>query len=158
MVALRGGEEEIAGASNRVQTRDPGVMGEPSEDTVQLISGLLGHMRQIVGDGACYAMLHYGAMEEGKRFGASTPPDDLARMLARFDQLLQQKTELLKDDGANVMLRVHSSPLLDGNHRAVHGIILGLVEGALTASRAGRYKGSAVAGKGELLLELRREG
>lgn len=132
-------------------------MVEASRDTVQLISGLLGHMRQIVGDGACYAMLHYGAMEEGKRFGAGTGPADLQKVLDRFDHLLLHKTEVLKDDGTNVTIRVHSSPLLENNQRAVHGIILGLVEGALTASRAGRYKGSVISGNGELLLELKRD-
>lgn len=132
-------------------------MVEASRDTVQLISGLIGHMRQIVGDGACYAMLHYGAMEEGKRFGSGTGPSDLTKVIERFDHLLLQKTEILKDDGTTVTIRVHSSPLLDGNQRAMHGIILGLLEGALTASRAGRFKGSVVSGNGELLLELKRD-
>jgi len=133
-------------------------MVEASRDSVQLISGLITHMRQIVGDGACYAMLHYGAMEEGKRFGSGMGGSDFVKVLDRFDQLLVQKTEVLKDDGQTVTLRVHSSAFLDSNLRAMHGIILGLVEGALTASRAGRFKGSVVAGNGELLLELRRDG
>ena len=132
-------------------------MAEASRDTVQLISGLISHMKQIVGDGACYAMLHYGAMEEGKRFGAGTGPSDLPKVLDRFDQLLFHKTEILKDEGSHVTLRVHSSPFLEQNQRAMHGVLLGLVEGALTASRAGRFKGSVVAGTGELLLELRRD-
>lgn len=132
-------------------------MAEASRDTVQLISGLVAHMRQIVGDGACYAMLHYGAMEEGKRFGNGTGPTDLPKVLDRFDQLLQHRTEILKDDGSTVTLRVHSSAFLENNQRALHGVILGLVEGALTASRAGRYKGTVVAGSGELLLELKRD-
>ena len=133
-------------------------MAEASRDTVQLIAGLLSHMRQIVGDGACYAMLHYGAMEEGKRFGAGTGPSDLPRVLARFDELLLHKTEIVKDNGTDVTLRIHASPFLDAGQRPVQGVILGLVEGALTASRAGRYKGSVVAGNGELLLELKRDG
>lgn len=133
-------------------------MVEASRDTVQLISGLIAHMRQIVGDGACYAMLHYGAMEEGKRFGAGAGASDLATVLGRFDELLLQRTEILNDDGPNVTLRVHSSALLQDNQRAIHGVILGLIEGALTASRAGRYKGAIVAGSGELLLELKRDG
>src|SRR5688572_8450472 len=116
-------------------------MVEASRDTVQLISGLVAHMRQIVGDGACYAMLHYGAMEEGKRFGSGTGATDLPKVLDRFDQLLLHRTEILKDDGGAVTLRVHSSAFLGANdNRALHGVILGLVEGALTASRAGRFK------------------
>lgn len=132
-------------------------MVEASRDSVQLIAGLISHMRQIVGDGACYAMLHYGAMEEGKRFGSGMGASDLPKVVERFDELLLHKTEILKDEGQLVTLRVHSSPFLDANQRAMHGVILGLVEGALTASRAGRYKGVVVAGDHELLIELKRE-
>lgn len=132
-------------------------MTEAARDTVELISGLLGHMRQIVGDGACYAMLHYGAMEEGKRIGAGTDPADLSQVLGHLDLLLLQRTEVLKDEGSTVTLRVHSSGLLEGNQRAVHGIILGLFEGALTASRSGRFRGAAIASEDGLLIELKRE-
>lgn len=133
-------------------------MAEASRDTVQLISGLVTHMRQIVGDGACYAMLHYGAMEEGKRFGAGASASDLPKVLDRLDQLLLQRTEIIHDEGTSVTLRVHSSEFLDRGNRALQGVILGLVEGALTASRAARYKGSVVACDGELLLEIQKDG
>lgn len=135
-------------------------MREASADTVQLIAGLLTHMKQIVGDGASYAMLHYGAMEEGKRFGGGYGANDLPKVLDRLDTVLLQKSEVLADDGATVRVRVHSSPLLATGQRSVQGVILGLLEGALSASRQGRYKGSIVTGaeKGELILELKRDG
>lgn len=133
-------------------------MVEDSRDPVQLIAGLILHMRQIVGDGACYAMLHYGAMEEGKRFASGTGASDLPKLVDRFDQLLLHKTEILKDEGGLVTLRIHSSPFADANQRAMHGVILGLVEGALTASRACRYKGIVAAREDELLIELKKEG
>ena len=134
-------------------------MAEAHPDTVQLIGGLISHMKQIVGDGACYAMLHYGAMEEGKRFGAGAGPGDLKKVLDRLDSLLLHKSEILKDDGHSVMLRIHDSAFLATGHRAIQGIILGLVEGALTVSRSSRYKGTIVAGpqKSEVTLELTRE-
>lgn len=128
----------------------------PSPDAVQLITGLLGHMRQIVGEGACYAMLHYGATEEGKRFGEGAAPQDLQKMLARFDELLQQRTEILEDDGERIRLRVHPSPLMDADQRPAQGIVLGLVEGALTTSRGARYKGAIVPSQGALLVQLDR--
>ena len=135
-------------------------MSETSADAVQLIAGLVTHMKQIVGDGACYAMLHYGAMEEGKRFGASVADQDLGRALARIDQVLAQRSEVVTDTGAEVRIRIHSSPLADTGQRALHGVILGLVEGTLTSTRRARYKGSVAPGtaKGELILDLRREG
>lgn len=134
-------------------------MSEPPPETVQLIAGLISHMKQIVGDGACYAMLHYGAMEEGKRLGAGNASGDFQVVLEKFDKLLQHHTELVKDDGATLVLRVHSSEFLATGHRAVQGIILGLVEGALTATRNARYKGAIVqsTSQGEMILELTRE-
>lgn len=135
-------------------------MREASADTVQLIAGLLTHMKQIVGEGASYAMLHYGAMEEGKRFGAGYGPADLPRLMERIDGVLGHRSQLLKDEGNLVSVRVHASPLLLTGQRSVQGVILGLLEGALTASRQARYKGTILpaAEKGELLLDLKREG
>lgn len=135
-------------------------MSEPSGDAVQLLAGLVTHMKQIVGDGACYAMLHYGAMEEGKRFGAASAEQDLPRVLARIDRVLSQKSDVVSDTGSEVVIRVHSSLLVDTGQRAIHGVILGLFEGSLTSTRRARYKGTILPGgsKGELVLQLRREG
>jgi len=129
------------------------------EDAVQLVSGLLGHIKQIVGDGASYAMLHYGAVEEGKRIGAGYDNKGLHAMLARIDAVLAQQSDVLKDDGDTVTVRVHSSPLLKTGHRSVQGIVVGLLEGALSASRHGRFKGAVVqpTTAGELTAELKRE-
>lgn len=136
------------------------VMSEAPADAVQLIAGLITHMKQIVGDGACYAMLHYGAMEEGKRFGASVPDGELKGILQRIDAVMMHSSEVVQDDGSTVTIRVHSSAFLPTGQRALHGIILGLVEGALTSARNSRYKGNVVqpGAPGEILLELRKEG
>ena len=135
-------------------------MREASSDTVQLIAGLLTHMKQIVGDGASYAMLHYGAMEEGKRFGGGFGQADLPKVLARIDAVLYQTSEVVEDGGDSLRIRVHSSALLLTGQRSVQGVILGLLEGALSASRQGRYKGAVLqsAEKGELIVELKRDG
>lgn len=135
-------------------------MPEAPPDTVQLIAGLITHMKQIVGDGACYAMLHYGAMEEGKRFGSGFGENEIGQALERIDGILQHRSDIVRDDGNVVTIRVHSSALLQTGQRAMQGIILGLVEGALTSARKARYKGSVVqpAEGGEILLELKREG
>lgn len=135
-------------------------MREASADTVQLIAGLLTHMKQIVGDGASYAMLHYGAMEEGKRFGGGFAAKDLPEVLGRIDAVLLQTSEIVEDGGDALRIRVHSSPLLSTGQRSVQGVILGLLEGALSASRQGRYKGVVLqsAEKGELVVELKRDG
>jgi hypothetical protein len=135
-------------------------MSGVSDDAVQLVSGLLGHIRQIVGDGASYAMLHYGAVEEGKRFGSGYGPMDLPKVLQRIDAVLLHESEVAKDDVDVVTVRVRASPLLRTGHRSVQGIVVGLLEGALSASRQGRFKGQIVqpATKDELTVELKREG
>ena len=135
-------------------------MREAPPDTVQLIAGLITHMKQIVGDGACYAMLHYGAMEEGKRYGLANPDGNILTALARIDEVLMHKSEIVHDDGANVTIRISSSGLMMTGQRAVQGIVLGLVEGALTSARKARYKGTVTAPgeSGDAILELKREG
>lgn len=135
-------------------------MHEAPPDAVQLIAGLISHMKQIVGDGACYAMLHYGALEEGKRYGLAHPSGELSDALARIDSILMHKSEILHDDGANVTIKIHSSSLLMTGQRAVQGVVLGLVEGALTSARKARYKGTLAtpSDAGDVLIELKREG
>lgn len=129
-------------------------------DAVQLVSGLLGHIRQIVGDGASYAMLHYGAVEEGKRIGSAAPNHDFAKAVERIDAVLGHQSEVLKDDTNFVTVRVRESALLLTGHRSVQGIVIGLLEGALSVSRHGRFKGSIVDpnSKEEIVVELKREG
>src|SRR5438552_16878034 len=126
------------------ETRDERVMSGVADDAVQLVSGLLAHIKQIVGDGASYAMLHYGALEEGKRLGSGNSAQELGKMLQRFDELLAQQSEIIKEDGSSVTVRVHSSALLKTGHRAVQGIVVGLLEGTLASSRLGRFKGTIV--------------
>lgn len=135
-------------------------MSRVPDDAVQLVSGLLGHIRQIVGDGASYAMLHYGAVEEGKRIGSSAANLDFAQAVARIDAVLGQESELVKDDATAVTVRVRESAFLRTGHRSVQGIVVGLLEGALSASRHGRFKGSIqpTSTKEELVVELKREG
>jgi hypothetical protein len=134
-------------------------MREAPADTVQLIAGLLSHMKQIVGDGAAYAMLHYGAMEEGKRFGAAEAANGLPAVLERIDSILMQESEIVQDTDSLVTVRIHSSALIGTGQRAVHGIVLGLVEGAVTSARKARFKGTVLqaGAPGEITLELRRE-
>lgn len=135
-------------------------MSGVQDDAVQLISGLLGHIKQIVGDGASYAMLHYGAVEEGKRLGSGYAPQDFPKILERIDAVLGHKAEVLKDDGGAITVRIHQSPLLKTGHRSMQGVVVGLLEGSLAASRHGRFKGQVVqpAGKDEMTVELKREG
>lgn len=135
-------------------------MSAVQDDAVQLLSGLLAHMKQIVGDGASYAMLHYGAVEEGKRIGTGYAEQDLPRILERLDAMMGQRTEIVKDDGSSITLRVNTSALLKTGHRSMQGVVIGLFEGSLASSRHGRFKGQVVqpASKDELVIELKREG
>lgn len=133
-------------------------MSEPV-DTVRLLSGIVSHMRQIVGDGACYAMLHYGAVEEGKRFGAACPQGNLPEILSHIDRAMGQHSEVVADTGSRVVVRVRSSALAETGQRPIHGVILGLVEGGVTSARKARYKGSILPAKDgdELIIELLKD-
>lgn len=129
------------------------------DDAVDLISGLLGHMRQIVGEGASYAMLHYGAVEEGKRLGAAYGAADLAGALERLDAILLQKSEILADEAGRVTLRVQGSSFLATGQRSVQGVVVGLLEGCLAASRQARFTGEILSGGPEgVTIELKADG
>lgn len=135
-------------------------MTDRPDEAVKLISGILGHMRQIVGEGASYAMLHYGAVEEGKRIGSAYGPDDLPLVLTHLDAILRHRSDLLQDDGGTVTVRVDASSFLATGPPAVEGVLVGLLEGCLGASRQARFRGQVVASAspGDVTIQLRREG
>ena len=129
-------------------------MDEEPADALALLAGILSRMQDVVGEGASYAMLHYGAVEEGKRLGARIG-GDLPRLLGAIDALLGQRTEVARDAGDEVTLVVRGGRLLRGD-RATRGLVLGLLEGALGGARGARYSGTASSAGGAVVLELRR--
>lgn len=133
-------------------------MPQGEDDAVRLIAGLLSHVREVVGDGASYAMFHYGAVEEGKRLGLGVEGGDLAGVLRHLDVVLGQSSEIVRDEGGVVTVRVTSPRLLGAGGRTMEGIMLGLLEGALTSARHHRYRGTVAShGPGEpVVVELRR--
>lgn len=111
---------------------------------MHLMAGLLSHVRQIVGDGASYAMLHYSAVEEGKKLGADVAPGDFSLVLRRLEDMLGQRAEVMREDRGIVTVRVHDSALLRAGTRPMQGIVVGLLEGSLSSSRSWRYKGTVI--------------
>lgn len=132
-------------------------MRPPPDDAVRLIAGLLSHIRDVVGDGASYAMFHYGAVEEGKRLAERLGASGERAAFQHLDRVLGQETEVVADAGDAVTLRVRSPLLVGMDSRAADGVLLGLVEGVLSGARRARFKGSILprAPGEDVVLELR---
>jgi len=109
-----------------------------------LLEGLLDRISELMGDGASMAAFRFAAFEEGRRIGAGYRPDDLGRLLERLDAVLGHRTKVVSDERRLVRLRIHGSNMLSSDRTIVQGIALGVLEGALLASRGSRYSGKVL--------------
>ncbi len=98
---------------------------------------------ELMGDGASMAAFRFAAFEEGRRIGSGYRPNETRRMLDRLDAVLGHRSEIL-DEGTPLKLQVQESSMLESDREIVQGIALGVLEGALLASRGRRHAGTVV--------------
>lgn len=136
-------------------------MTSRNDDVLTLLGGVLSRVGEVVGKGASYALFHYGAVEEGKRFGSDFDPDSTSKALARLDEILVQRSEVVQDESGRVGIIVRGSPLLGLQDPAMEGLVAGILEGVLTGVRGSRFKGTTVerrpADGGAVYLEFAEE-
>ncbi len=130
-------------------------MRDRGDEAIRLLEGVLGHVRGVVGDGAYRAMLHYGAVEEGRRLVDGAEFRDA---LERLDSVLGHRSEVVRDDGALVVVRVSESVLVESEDRVLAPVVTGLIEGALSAARRARYSGRVLewSARKDALIEFSR--
>lgn len=114
----------------------------PPSSGGSLLEGLLDRISELMGDAVSMSAFRYAAFEEGRRIGQGYRADDTGQMLARLDAVLGQSSELREDKGNALRLRVTGSRMLQSGRPVVQGIALGVLEGALLASRGSRFTGS----------------
>jgi hypothetical protein len=120
-----------------------------------LLEGLLDSISDLIGDGASLAAFRYAAIEEGRRIGAAFRPSETERLLERVDAVLGQRSTLVTT--TPLRIRVEDSALLASSKEVVRGIALGLLEGALNASRGGRHKATLDRENGQVDIVLEVE-
>ena len=112
---------------------------EVQADPVVLFGGILARMGEIMGTGAVYSLVHFGAVAEGRRLGlelgSKTPQECSA-----FAAALLHISMSAESRQARLTVKVQPGGALDTRDRAVAAMIVGLLEGLLGSATRQRYK------------------
>ena len=129
--------------------------GSPS--ATQALAGVLQRMGDVLGPGAIYSLVHYGAYEEGVALAAQDRPrtaqdavDTVARILG-FDARLSGGQALVVEFAPQEHIAFASGGIV--------ALLVGLLEGMLTAALGSKVQANpnpAITRSGALRIELKR--
>lgn len=136
-----------------------------SDRLVELVRGLLAHVQGIIGEGAAYAMLHYGAVEEGKKLAAGRPgvaagddPESLRGVVDEIGAMIGQPIKLVEGTRTRAQFEVSRSSLFASSGGLIEGVLLGVIEGALWGLHGKRFTGQIIDEDSADVLSLVFEG
>jgi len=123
----------------------------------QAMVGVLQRMGDVLGPGAIYSLVHHGAFQEGLALGAQGRPADAEQAVQTVADLLGLEARLESSRDRRLRVVVQPAPQLSLESRGAAALVVGLLEGLLTAARGSQV---LVAGEphlgpaGELDIEL----
>jgi hypothetical protein len=120
------------------------------------LGGVLQRMGDVLGPGAIYSLVHYGALEEGLLLAAASPGagTDSAQLVAG---LLGVEVKVESDKDKLVRLRIKQAPHFSLENRASVALVVGLLEGAFTTARRRKMQATTdptMGADGTLKLDL----
>jgi hypothetical protein len=130
---------------------------EAPASPAQAMAGVLQRMGEVLGPGAIYSLVHYGALEEGLALGAQDRPADAEQAVRAVGSLLGLEAHVAGRDGGRLRVRLRSAPQISLESRGTVALAVGLLEGMLTAARGSRVNaaGEPTVGRdGELDIEF----
>lgn len=129
---------------------------------IDVMRRILGDVKGVVGDEAYEAMFRYAAVQEGRRLAGTTRNQDLQAAIDQLDAILGQRTRLIDNGGEGLRVHVMESPLFDNGDPVTQALVIGLLQGVVSAKRRREYQGSLVPPPEEgfrgLLLEFEPDG
>lgn len=119
-----------AGGAGGASTR---LAQDPDSGTRALLGGVLQRMGEVLGPGAIYSLVHYVAVEEGRVLAAGGDVGAADALARRVGDLLGLEVRI-EAKPASVHVRVKPGPRFSLDSRATTALVVGLLEGALTAT------------------------
>lgn len=114
-----------------------------TKQVFEVMSGFLGHLQSVIGEGASHALIRYGAFEEGKRI-ATTAGGNMDDARQAFDLLFRQETSISAESEDTYEVRVRGSGWVRENPSALDVFAVGLLEGLLQTVVRRRFKGELI--------------
>lgn len=134
----------------------PAPSGPPS--ATQAVAGVLQRMGEVLGPGAIYSLVHYGAYEEGLALAAQRRPADAEQAVRTVADLLGLEARLLPVREGRMRVQVHAAPQVSLESRGTAALVVGLLEGMLTAARGGRVQATEPGPAKDGVLEIELDG
>lgn len=134
-----------------------GVATDAGPGAQALLAGVLQRMGDVLGPGAIYSLVHYAAVEEGRRLTSGPAASGVEALVRRIAGHLGIDVRILGEKPGDVRLRLTPGPGFGLESRATTALVVGLLEGALTTTqrRKMQLKGDPAArGDGSLELEF----
>jgi hypothetical protein len=122
----------------------------------QVMAGVLQRMGDVLGPGATYSLVHYGAQEEGLALAAQDRPASPEDAVATLARILGLAATLERPEG-RMVVHVKPAPNVSLSSHGMAALVVGLLEGLLTAATGGAVhaRGEPAAGAaGELDIEM----
>ncbi len=113
-----------------------------------VLGGVLQRMGEVLGPGAIYSLVHYGALEEGTRLGAQHTPEDSAAVVQLIAEFLGIEARITTDQGNRMSVLVKGGPRFSMEDRVSVALVVGLLEGALSTARRRKMQVTAEPGLG----------
>lgn len=126
-------------------------------DPAEVFTGVLHRMGDIMGPGAIYSLVHYGALEEGLRLGTRFTPREPREAIQAVAGLLRLRARVETDHGARIRVLVEPASHVDFQKSGVIALLVGLLEGVLTSAMRKKYAASGeprIVSKGGLEVEF----
>ena len=117
-------------ATRRTARTTHAAAANPS-DAGAVLGGVVSRMGDIMGPGAVYSLVHYGAIHEGERLGALLEARSVEAGVRQVADLLQVQARLTASPGAHIRVHVAAADHLHLEDRGVQALLAGLLEGVL---------------------------
>jgi hypothetical protein len=122
----------------------------------QVLAGVLQRMGDVLGPGAIYSLVHYGAHEEGLALAAQDRPASAEEAVATVARLLGLAATLARPEG-RLVVHVKPAQNVSLSSRGTAALVVGLLEGMLTAATGGAVQARgepAADAAGEMDIEM----
>jgi hypothetical protein len=124
--------------------------------SAQAMAGVLQRMGEVLGPGAIYSLVHYGAVQEGLALAAQDRPADAEQAVRTVAELIGLEAHVVPGPG-RLRVRVKPAPQISLDSRGTVALAVGLLEGMLTAARGAKVQATAEpapGADGELEIEF----
>jgi hypothetical protein len=122
----------------------------------QAMAGVLQRMGEVLGPGAIYSLVHYGAYEEGLALGGQDRPADAEQAVQTVAAILGLEASIVAGAGG-LRVQIKPAPHVSLESRGTMALAVGLLEGLLTAARGSKVQAAAdpaTGPAGELEIEF----